>query len=67
MQAQCQSEIVRTMAPSVFWPRPKVESAILDIRPQKILRGRIADLKYFHHLVRGIFIHRRKFLRSAAA
>ena len=65
MQAQCQAEIVRIMAPSVFWPRPKVESAILDIRPQKILRARIADVAHFHALVRGIFIHRRKFLRSA--
>ncbi len=67
MQAQCQTEIVRTMAPSVFWPRPKVESAILDIRPQKVLRMRIADCQHFHALVRGIFIHRRKFLRSALA
>jgi 16S rRNA (adenine1518-N6/adenine1519-N6)-dimethyltransferase len=67
MQSQCQAEIVRVMAPSVFWPRPKVESAILDIRPQKVLRMRIADRDYFHALVRGIFIHRRKFLRSALA
>ncbi len=67
MQAQCQTEIVRTMSPSVFWPRPKVESAILDIRPQKVLRMRIADCQHFHALVRGIFIHRRKFLRSALA
>lgn len=67
MQAQCQTEIVRIMAPSVFWPRPKVESAILDIRPQKIFRARIADCEHFHALVRGIFIHRRKFLRSALA
>ncbi len=65
MQAQCQSEIVRTMAPSVFWPRPKVESAILDIRPQKVLRDRIPDRAHFHALVRAIFLHRRKFLRSA--
>lgn len=65
MQAQCQTEIVRTMAPSVFWPRPKVESAILNIRPQKILRSRIADVAYFHSLVRAIFTQRRKFLRSA--
>ncbi len=67
MQAQCQTEIVRLMAPSVFWPRPKVESAILDIRPQKVLRARIGDCEHFHALVRGIFIHRRKFLRSALA
>ena len=65
MQAQCQAEIVRIMAPSVFWPRPKVESAILNIRPQKILRARIADLGYFHKLIRAIFTQRRKFLRSA--
>jgi 16S rRNA (adenine1518-N6/adenine1519-N6)-dimethyltransferase len=67
MQAQCQVEIVRVMPPAVFWPRPKVESAILDIRPQKILRDRIADRTYFHELVRAIFLHRRKFLRSALA
>ncbi len=65
MQAQCHAEIVRIMGPSVFWPRPKVDSAILDIRPQKVLRGRIADVSYFHNLVRAIFTQRRKFLRSA--
>ncbi len=65
IQAQCRAEIVRIMPPSVFWPRPKVESAILDIRPQKVLRDRIQDRSHFHQLVRGIFLHRRKFLRSA--
>lgn len=65
MQSQCQAEIVRVMPPSVFWPRPKVESAILDIRPQKVLRDRIVDRSHFHDLVRSIFLHRRKYLRSA--
>jgi len=65
MQSQCQCEIVRIMPPSVFWPRPKVDSAILDIRPQKALRKRLQDPEHFHSLVRSIFIHRRKFLRSA--
>jgi 16S rRNA (adenine1518-N6/adenine1519-N6)-dimethyltransferase len=65
IQAQCRAEIVRIMPPSVFWPRPKVESAILDIRPQKVFRDRIQDRPFFHQLVRGIFLHRRKFLRSA--
>lgn len=65
MQSQCRAEIVRIMPPSVFWPRPKVESAILDIQPQKVLRARIVDPQYFHSFVRGIFLHRRKFLRSA--
>lgn len=65
MQAQCQTRIVRVLSPSVFWPRPKVESAILEIRPQKLLRNRIEDPEFFHQIVRGIFQHRRKFLRSA--
>lgn len=65
MQAQCKSEIVRVMQPAVFWPRPRVESAIIDIQPQKLLRQRIGDVGHFHALVRGIFLHRRKFLRSA--
>ena len=65
MQAQCHTELVRILSPKVFWPRPKVHSAILDIRPQKVLRGRIVDPPNFHQLVRGIFLHRRKLLRSA--
>ncbi len=65
IQSQCRAEIVRTLPPSVFWPRPKVESAIIDIRPQRVFRQRIADVAFFHELVRKIFLHRRKFLRSA--
>jgi 16S rRNA (adenine1518-N6/adenine1519-N6)-dimethyltransferase len=65
MQSQCQCEILRILPPTVFWPRPKVHSAILRIRPQKVLRQRISDLTFFHSLVRNIFLHRRKYLRSA--
>jgi 16S rRNA (adenine1518-N6/adenine1519-N6)-dimethyltransferase len=67
IQSQARAEIVRKMSPSVFWPRPNVDSAILDIRPQTVLRDRLSDRRQFHQLVRGIFIHRRKFLRSALA
>jgi 16S rRNA (adenine1518-N6/adenine1519-N6)-dimethyltransferase len=65
IQAQAKAEIVRIMPPNVFWPRPKVDSAIIDIRPQKVLRDRIADVDFFHDFVRTLFLHRRKFLRSA--
>ncbi len=62
--SQCRSEIVRILPPSVFWPRPKVDSAIvrLDLEPDR--RGRIADLERFHGFVRDIFCHRRKVLRG---
>lgn len=67
IQSQARVDIVRKMPASVFWPRPNVESAILDIRPQTVLRDRLSDRRGFHQLVRGIFVHRRKFLRSALA
>lgn len=65
IQAQCKAEIVRIMSPKVFWPSPKVESAILDIQPQKIMRKQMSNPQAFHQLVRSIFLHRRKFLRSS--
>jgi 16S rRNA (adenine1518-N6/adenine1519-N6)-dimethyltransferase len=64
MQALCDAEIVRIMPPDVFWPRPKVESAIIHIVPQPEKRAKIPDLKYFHEFVRSLFFHRRKFLRG---
>jgi 16S rRNA (adenine1518-N6/adenine1519-N6)-dimethyltransferase len=64
IQSQCEVEIVRTMPPDVFWPRPKVDSAILSITPNAQLRSRIVDLEYFHQTVRALFFHRRKFLRG---
>jgi 16S rRNA (adenine1518-N6/adenine1519-N6)-dimethyltransferase len=64
IQSQCDVEIVRTMPPDVFWPRPKVDSAILSITPKTELRARIVDLEYFHQTVRALFFHRRKFLRG---
>ena len=64
MQAQADAEIVRIMPPSVFWPPPKVDSAIIKIVVNAEKRSRIADLRYFHQFVKAIFIHRRKFLRA---
>jgi 16S rRNA (adenine1518-N6/adenine1519-N6)-dimethyltransferase len=65
IQSQCDCEIVRTMPPSVFWPRPKVDSAILRIQPNAQKRSRIDNVDHFHSFVRSLFLHRRKFLRSA--
>jgi 16S rRNA (adenine1518-N6/adenine1519-N6)-dimethyltransferase len=64
MQAQCDTEIIRIMPPTVFWPRPKVHSAIIQIVPRDDKRNRIPDLEFFHSFVRAMFFHRRKFLRS---
>ena len=64
IQAQADAEIVRVMSPKVFWPRPKVHSAIVAIRPNEEKRSRIPNLEYFHWFTRAMFFHRRKFMRS---
>jgi len=64
IQSQCATEIVRVMAPTVFWPRPKVDSAIVRIVLEPERRALIPDLEFFHTFVRTLFLHRRKFLRG---
>jgi 16S rRNA (adenine1518-N6/adenine1519-N6)-dimethyltransferase len=64
VQSQCRVRLVRAMPPSVFWPRPKVSSAIIQIVLDDALRERIPDKAFFHGFIRGLFLHRRKFLRS---
>ncbi len=64
IQSQCRVELVRILSPTVFWPRPKVHSAIIHIEVDPQLRQRIPDLHFFHEFVRSLFFHRRKFLRS---
>jgi 16S rRNA (adenine1518-N6/adenine1519-N6)-dimethyltransferase len=64
IQSQCDAQILRVMPPDVFWPRPKVHSAIVQILPDPNRRAQIPDLEFFHTFVRSMFFHRRKFLRS---
>jgi 16S rRNA (adenine1518-N6/adenine1519-N6)-dimethyltransferase len=64
VQALADVELVRTLPPKVFWPRPKVESAIVKIQPNPEKRAAVGDLAWFHETVRRIFLHRRKNLRG---
>ena len=66
VQSLCDSKLIRIMQPSVFWPRPKVQSAILQIETNQEKRDRIPHLEFFHKFVRSMFFHRRKFLRGVA-
>jgi 16S rRNA (adenine1518-N6/adenine1519-N6)-dimethyltransferase len=67
VQSQCRVEIVRVLPPSVFWPRPKVHSAIVQVVFEPERRARIPDRAFFHNFSRAMFLHRRKFLRSELA
>src|SRR5208337_1090865 len=50
------------VATPVFWPRPKVESTVVAIRPDAARRAAL-DVAWFHEMVRKLFLHRRKNLR----
>jgi 16S rRNA (adenine1518-N6/adenine1519-N6)-dimethyltransferase len=64
LQAQCDIEILRKLPPSVFWPRPQVDSAIVRIVPNPENRARIDDREFFHDYLRSVFQQRRKQLRG---
>ena len=64
VQTLCDAEIVRELPPTVFWPRPKVQSAIVKLTAVPDRRAAIVDLAFFHETCRALFFHRRKFLRS---
>jgi 16S rRNA (adenine1518-N6/adenine1519-N6)-dimethyltransferase len=64
IQSQCETRVLRVLPPAVFWPRPKVHSAIVHIVPDTARRGRIRDRAFFHTFVRTVFLHRRKLLRN---
>ncbi len=64
VQSQCTAEVVRVLPSTAFWPRPKVESAIVRLVPDPTRRARIPDRARFHDFVRALFRHRRKLLRG---
>ncbi len=67
VQALADVSILRSLPPSVFWPRPKVDSAVVAIRANAAKRAAVCDVAWFHGLVRKVFLHRRKYLRHALA
>jgi len=67
VQSLAELEILRRLAPAVFWPRPQVESAIVLIRPAPRKRARVGDVQEFRSFLRDLYVHRRKNLRGALA
>jgi 16S rRNA (adenine1518-N6/adenine1519-N6)-dimethyltransferase len=67
VQALADVSIVRGLPPTVFWPRPKVDSAVIAIRPDTAKRAKVGEVAWFHTLVRQVFLHRRKYVRHVLA
>ncbi len=67
VQAQCQVTLVHKLGPTVFWPRPKVDSAIVRIEPDLAARSRIRDRAALQSFLRDVFTQRRKVLGGVLA
>jgi 16S rRNA (adenine1518-N6/adenine1519-N6)-dimethyltransferase len=61
------AEVVGNVPPTVFLPRPKVDSALVRITRHDTPAADVADAEALFSLVRAGFAKRRKMLRSALA
>lgn len=59
-------ETLRTLKPSVFWPPPKVDSALVRFVRDPGKRTEIADIGLLSQVVSLFMGHRRKMLRACA-
>jgi len=64
LQSVADVELVRKVLPSNFYPRPKVDSAIMLIKPNPEKRAKVGNVLKFRHFLRDLYVHRRKNLRQ---
>jgi 16S rRNA (adenine1518-N6/adenine1519-N6)-dimethyltransferase len=64
LQSQCRVKLIKRMPPTVFWPRPQVDSAVVKLSPSADKRSHIIDREFFHDTIRRLFNHRRKHARG---
>lgn len=64
-QALADVTVIRRVGPTVFWPKPKVDSAIVQIVPNAEKRSRVRDVGRLRVFLRNLYAHRRKNLRGA--
>ena len=65
LQAYCDVTALFTVGPGAFRPAPKVDSAVVRLKPRPADSIRIEDHARFAHIVRAAFGQRRKTLRNA--
>ncbi len=63
-QYRCRVDALFTVPPEAFVPRPKVDSAIVRLRPHTVLPWPADDETLLFHVVRQAFAQRRKTLRN---
>jgi len=65
VQQQCEVHPVMLVAPGAFFPPPKVESAVILLKPYRDAPYALKDPARFSAIVRAAFSQRRKTLRNA--
>lgn len=55
---------IRVLKPTVFWPQPQVDSAMLSFAHKKQKYRRIQDMPLFSETIKLFMSHRRKMLKS---
>jgi len=64
LQTFCETEALFDVPPYAFQPAPKVDSAILRLRPKTQFENTITDFSQYEKLVRQAFSLRRKTLKN---
>lgn len=61
-----EAEVVKTLPPQVFWPKPEVDSALVRVvvNKEKYLR-KTTDYNFFRKVIHAIFTSRRKTLLNS--
>jgi 16S rRNA (adenine1518-N6/adenine1519-N6)-dimethyltransferase len=58
--------MLRTLKPAVFWPRPQVDSAMVHFVRRQAKAGQIANMELFSEIVHLFMGHRRKTLLATS-
>jgi 16S rRNA (adenine1518-N6/adenine1519-N6)-dimethyltransferase len=66
LQAAGEIEIMRILKPSVFWPRPQVDSAMVRFIRSEVKNDRIPNMELFLKIVHLFLNHRRKTLHACS-
>jgi len=64
MTAMGEAQVMRRLKPSVFWPRPEVDSVMVRFKRQQEKVERIHDVALFKEVVNLFMGHRRKMLQA---
>ena len=62
---KAEMKILRRIKAGAFYPPPKVDAAVVEIKPRKKPPFNLTDEEFFFKMVRELFNHRRKKIRNS--